>query len=86
MDVLQKISAAFESYAACALAMQMAGEKADAAAKLYTELATECKNLGLPYEHYDKIAYTFREITELNRGMGFDDIVKTCLFTAEVCR
>lgn len=86
MDILQKIGKAFETYADTALAMQMAGEKAAAAGKLYQEVADECKALGIPHEHYSAIAKAMGDIAELNRGMGFDDLIKTCLFTAETCR
>ncbi len=86
MDVLEKISVAFEGFAETAMAMRVAGEKAEATAAKYEDLVESCKAVGLPYESYEGIAKTFRAIVEANRAMGIDEIVKTCLFTAEVCR
>ncbi len=86
MDVLHKIALAFESYAAVALAMQMAGEKAETAAKLYQDLAEECKFLELPHEHYQMLSLAFKDIAINSNNMNFDEMVKTCLNTAAVCR
>lgn len=86
MDLLQKIGKASEDMAECALAMQMAGEKAVTAARSYEDLTAECEKLGMPSETYREIANIFRGIEAQNQGMDFSDLIKMCLAVSEVTR
>ncbi len=72
--------------AECALAMQLAGDKAEIAAIRYEDLVEECKSQGLGYVHYANIAALFRGIVASNETMDFKDLIKVCLDVAEVCR
>jgi len=87
-DVLTLIGTSSESMADCALAFQIAGQKAAVAADKYESLVKECDKLGLPSHHYASIARTFRGIEEQHRDYvdGLGDLVTMCLKLAEVCR
>ncbi len=84
--MIEKIGDAYTAYAETALAMQVAGEKAEIAAALYEDLVASCKALGIACEHFETIAVLFRGIADANNSMDFQGIISTCLTTAEVCR
>lgn len=87
-DVLTMIGTSSEAMADCALAFQIAGQKAAVAAERYENLVAECDKLGLPSHHYANIAATFREVQVQHRNYveGLGDLVTMCMRLAEVCR
>ncbi len=83
--VLDQIGVASRAMAECALAMQLAGERAVTAAEQYEKLADECDSCGLPSDVYRQIASVFRGIEAQNATFGFQDLIAMCLNLAEVC-